>query len=115
MTRLRAALSVLMALVIVVTAQELAVARGQPHAAGQIELCTGEGVLMVALDAQGNPVGPAHICPDAAMLLMAAWAPSAPDPARPVHISRAGYLIAETRGGLDIHITAQARGPPGSL
>lgn len=43
----------------------MAVARG--HAAsvrGEITICSGYGVVSIAVDGQGNPVGPVHPCPD---------------------------------------------------
>jgi hypothetical protein len=46
----------------------MAVARGQAvaltHGGTTIVICTGYGVMTVALDDQGNPIGPVHPCPD---------------------------------------------------
>lgn len=65
MTVLRAPLlGVLMALVMALTSQAMAVARAAPGPSGIIELCTGSGPVMVAVDADGQPVGHPHLCPD---------------------------------------------------
>lgn len=55
--------------VLVLTGHSLAVARGAPHAAGVIELCTDNGPVMVAVDTQGVPTGQSHICPDFSLML----------------------------------------------
>lgn len=55
---------------IVLTGQAMAVARGASGPAGQIELCTGSGPVMVYVDEAGEPVGPPHICPDFALSLI---------------------------------------------
>ncbi|MCW1952074.1 MAG: hypothetical protein KIH44_012000 [Octadecabacter sp.] len=69
MTRI---LTLTLALLIAVTSQQMAMARGIARdAAGQVILCTGQGVTTVTLNAQGEPMGPVHICPDCALTLMA--------------------------------------------
>ncbi|MGJ8624768.1 MAG: hypothetical protein ACSHW1_18660, partial [Yoonia sp.] len=62
-----------LALLIAVTSQQMAVARGMAYdAAGQVILCTGQGVVTVTLNTQGEPMDVVHICPDCALTLMAA-------------------------------------------
>jgi hypothetical protein len=74
-------LALCLALLLVVTAQAAAVARAQSAPAGAIVICTGGGLVTVEVDADGNPTGPAHVCPDAIANL--ADVPSAaPDVAR---------------------------------
>ncbi|WP_424984439.1 hypothetical protein [Microbulbifer sp. S227A] len=48
----------------------MAIARAAPGPAGQIELCTGSGPIMVYVDEAGAPVGPPHLCPDFALSLL---------------------------------------------
>ena len=81
--RLRPLSAILLALCLVVTAESMALARGQATAAGEIVICTGAGLVTVAVDAEGDPVAPAHICPDCALSLIAAppGAPAALAPA----------------------------------
>lgn len=57
-------------LLVVLTGQGLAVARGAPGPTGQVELCTGSGPVMVDLDETDAPVGPPHLCPDYALSLI---------------------------------------------
>lgn len=85
--QLRPLATLLFALCFVLTAQAMAVARGQTSATGEMVICTGAGVVTVAVDADGNPTGPAHICPDCALSLIAA-APAAPQARAP-----APYLL----------------------
>ncbi|WP_152464279.1 hypothetical protein [Sulfitobacter sp. THAF37] len=59
--------SFLLALMLALTSQSMAVARGSAAATGQLVLCTGTGPLAVYVDAQGNPTGAPHICPDSAL------------------------------------------------
>lgn len=73
MTRI---VSLTLALLIAVTSQQMAMARGMmKDASGQVVLCTGTGPVTVTLDARGEPLngtgGPVHICPDCALTLMA--------------------------------------------
>ncbi len=74
MKRIRKHIAVILALVMVLTGHSMAIARGMPAATGFMELCTGTGPVMVPMDAQGNPTGPAHICPDFTLSLMDAVA-----------------------------------------
>ena len=62
--------AIALALLLVVTAQSMAVARGMPGAAGSVVLCTGSGPVTILTDAEGQPIGPAHICPDCALALI---------------------------------------------
>ncbi len=65
MTLMRSPLiGLLLALVMTLTSQGMAVARAMPGPSGLIELCNSTGPVMVAVDDNGQPVGPAHICPD---------------------------------------------------
>lgn len=59
--------SVLLALVLALTSQSMAVARGASAATGQMVLCTGSGPVAVYLDASGQPTSAPHICPDSAL------------------------------------------------
>ncbi len=115
MTSIRSFFTVTLALLVALTSQQLAVARGQPHAAGQVEICSGDGVIVVAIDKDGNPVGPAHICPDVALAFMAALDLPPPGATQPVHMQRVGYAIDSHDAVSLVHITTLARGPPLSV
>jgi len=57
-----------LALTIALTSVTMALARGQTRdAAGIMIICSGAGVVSVSVDADGDPVGPVHICPDCAL------------------------------------------------
>ena len=72
MIRPRALKSVLVAVLLVVTSATAGAARGQVMAAGEVVICSGGQVLTLRLDAEGNPVGPGHVCPDCVLSLVAA-------------------------------------------
>lgn len=64
--------AVLVALLLIVTSQSMAVARGTMRdASGAVVLCTGTGPVTVLTDADGQPIGPSHICPDCALSVLA--------------------------------------------
>ena len=58
-----------MAMVLVLTAQTMAVARGQAVATGEMVISAPPVSWTVQVDAEGNPVGPPHVCPDCVMSL----------------------------------------------
>jgi len=92
----------------------MAIARGQSAAlagSGTIVICSGNGFAAVALDAQGKPVGPVHLCPDCLAGLAAYIAPAlahfpVPDtrfssllpPARPSLVARCKPPVPSARG-----------------
>lgn len=66
---LRPLAAIALALVLVLTAQSMAAARGAPAVAGAITLCTGAGPVTLLTDAEGQPLAPSHICPDCTLTL----------------------------------------------
>ncbi|MGR3322812.1 MAG: hypothetical protein ACU0DK_12870 [Pseudooceanicola sp.] len=109
---LRPVLALCLALLLTVTGQAAAIARGQPGPAGYAEICTGTGPVMVALDSAGQPLGPAHLCPDNAYLLMQALGlPPALPPHRPA-AHRVAFADGETAVHAPLSGAALARGPP---
>ncbi|WP_158968767.1 hypothetical protein [Chachezhania sediminis] len=74
MRRFRTYLALSLAALLVLTGAGLAAARTAPDPAGRMVLCSGAGPVAVFVDADGNPVGPPHFCPDKALLLLAAVA-----------------------------------------
>ncbi len=99
-------------LLLVLTSQAMAVARGAPSPRGQIELCTGTGPVMVYVDDDGAPVGAPHICPDYALNLLAFVAPPdcAPQSVRPV--PRRVRALPDARCSAQLRFGRLARGPP---
>ncbi|KUF12190.1 hypothetical protein [Pseudoponticoccus marisrubri] len=102
-----------LALMLVVTSLTLSAARGQAAPVGEMVICSGGFAVSVPVDAEGNPTGPAHICPDCALSLMMAVAQNA---ALPVPAAALGAVLHAPDGTLATGRTrpqAVARGPPG--
>lgn len=59
--------SLLLALVLALTSQSMAVARGATAASDRIVLCTGTGPMAIYVDAEGKPTHAPHICPDSTL------------------------------------------------
>jgi hypothetical protein len=72
---LRICQATFLALMLVLTSQAMAVARGTSGPAGQMVLCTGTGPTLIYVDQNGVPTGPAVYCPDCALAGLAALAP----------------------------------------
>lgn len=105
-----------LALLIAVTSQQMAMARGMTKdAAGQVILCTGQGPTVVTLNAQGNPIGPVHICPDCALTFADCLADISVGTAPLVHIQTLPQTPVRTLQIAPIPTTAYARGPPVSV
>lgn len=112
MIRLRPLFAWFLVAVIVATSGAMAAARGQAAISGQMVLCTGTGPVTVNVDAEGQPVGPAHFCPDCALSLLAAVPLAAPSVffaprAVPVRFDRSHRALR--RPGL---LRPRARAPP---
>ena len=65
MTLCRCLSALALSLMLAITSQAMALARGHAAPVGQVVLCIAGGLATVMVDAQSNPTGPAHICPDA--------------------------------------------------
>ncbi|MEM6323218.1 MAG: hypothetical protein AAF748_06020 [Pseudomonadota bacterium] len=98
---------------LVLTSAAMATARGHARSvAGHVVLCAGFTVIVVSVDAQGQPVEEAHLCPDCALKSLGAG-PTAPgsggfQSAR----SYAVDLPREQRGAFAVNRSVRARGPP---
>lgn len=102
-----------LALIIALTSGAMAVARGQTTAAGSIVLCTGTGPLTVQVDADGQPIGPVHICPDCALGLFDAASSTAPTFLTPALASaRIPTLSPATAAAFLLPHSPRARAPP---
>jgi hypothetical protein len=115
MKRFRRYLSVLLILVLTLTGHSMAIARGMPATVGYMEICNGAEIVMLATDAQGNPTGPAHICPEFSLSLLDAVAVPTLE----------GFLAPESRAetvlpqpetsDIELRVSAHARAPPADL
>ncbi len=112
MNPVRPLIAVCLSLMLVLTSGAMAVARGQATAAGSVVLCTGAGPVAIQVDAQGQPTGPVHICPDCALSLLdaAATGPDSPSvdlAATPLDRPAPSAETPQTHAP-----NAQARAPP---
>jgi len=113
MTRgLRIFVALSLSVMLVFTSNSMAVARGMPGPDGQMLTCTGQGPVMISTDANGNPVGPPYICPDAALSLLttALVTPESAGPA-PQRFQKLRHAEVALDSGTRV-VSAQARGPP---
>lgn len=102
-----------LALVLALTSQSMAVARGSAAATGQIVLCTGAGPVAIYVDAEGQPTHAPHICPDSALnVLFEVAKPVLRSPMRVVAFEVVpAYLPSPpTPARIDV---PPSRGPPG--
>ena len=111
-TNMKPVFRLFLILLLVLTGQTLAAARGQAQIAGEMVLCAGEFTTVVTVDAQGNPVKRVTLCPDMAPSLMNAVAIASPfqPPAAMVRAFVAGRTVTATHEGESI--SPQARDPP---
>ena len=105
-------LSLLMVLVLALTGHSMAAARAMSSLAGYNELCTGTGPLMVAVDENGEPVGPPHICPDFALHGFDLGVHVASLPEAPTALVRLAFVSSVEAGLSSLGVPPQARGPP---
>jgi hypothetical protein len=103
----------ILAALLVLTSATLGSARGQAMAVGQIVICSGQGIVSVTVDAEGNPVGGVHVCPDCVLTLLAVTgaAPDLPDlvddwSLHPWRLGERRAVVAATA------LPQMARGPP---
>lgn len=111
---LRSLLIGLLAAAMVLTSGAMALARTAPDGRSVV-ICTGMGLSTVTLDAQGNEMAPAPICPDCLTQHLAAL--SAPGHwIRPLTLSRQGYSgLARTDARALGPQDPAARGPPADM
>lgn len=102
----------MLALMLALTSQSMAVARGASAATGQMVLCTGTGPVAVYMDADGQPTSAPHICPDSALnVVVAEPASHVVAPARIVQFHLSTAVIAR-RAPASHHPAPPSRAPP---
>ncbi|NHF73707.1 hypothetical protein [Paracoccus xiamenensis] len=110
-----AAFRLFLIVMLALTSQGLASARGQPRAVSELVICAGATVITLSVDEQGRPVKHSDFCPDMAPHLLAAVSIDAPMPARQGAVVRAASAMQPGRArGRDAPV-AQARDPPRHL
>ena len=109
---LRPHIGAFLAVMLAVTGQSMAVARGMPNAAGEIILCTGAGAVSILVDENGQPAEKLHICPDFALTLFAQAAEQPALPARPLGAVEKLAPALQSFKASARDIEPSARGPP---
>lgn len=109
---LRPVFTLICAAILAISSLSLTTARGAPTQAGFMVICTGTGLVSIAVDTGGQPVGPVHICPDCVTTMIAAL----PDPASvapdPVQIAADVVTIPVKIAPQFSYLAVRARGPP---
>ena len=105
-------IALVLALTLSLTAQAYALARGQAAGGVEMVICAGGATVVVALDAQGRPTGPRHLCPDAVIAFGAL--PLAPEGLRDPSetVVRAATAGLSAAAPVRPPLTVQARAPP---
>lgn len=110
----RGAVGACLILAVLIFGVALAQTRGQAPAVGQVALCLGDVTRMVAIDANGKPTAPPHLCGDCVFHFVADLAAPADLPvargagsAWPASLTRAVWT---GRGAARVRV----RGPPDS-
>ncbi|RDC75471.1 hypothetical protein DLJ49_01625 [Rhodovulum sp. 12E13] len=113
MRRAPGLLALLTALVLGLATVAAGHARGHAQHAGAIVICTGEGVVTVLVDAEGQPVERRVLCPDCVLSLLACA--GVPPGALPATLPRLAPLplrpAAQVATGRPLGIQ-EARAPP---
>jgi len=114
MTRAAALLALSLACIVALTSQTTAQMRGQSVAVGAVVLCIGGGAVTVPVDADGNPTGPAHLCPDCMAAQFTAPVPGVALPLRPAArlMMLAARLAPPATLPASPRVHAPARAPP---
>lgn len=109
---LRPLAGLLLALVLSVTAQSMAVARGGAPSTGVMVLCIAGTVQRVLVDDSGAPAAPRHICPDCALSLLLAVAETPPAALGRIWTRQAPARVLRQMAKGRRRAARLARGPP---
>ncbi len=113
--QIRLFLALMLSMVLGLVSGTMAVARVGAIGVTEVTLCSGAGVVTVALDADGNPTGPMHPCPDCLAGFGLAVVPVLP--VGRGQVARRSVLLPPTdaRAAPQVSLPPQARGPPTAL
>jgi hypothetical protein len=109
---LRSLSALTLALVLALTGQTMVAAQHNAVAVGEMEICTGFGIVTVQMDAEGNPTGPLIVCADFASALSTdTHVTGSLNAPQPVWITLEYALATTSTFGRSAPV-ASARGPP---
>jgi hypothetical protein len=110
---LKPILAFVFAAVIIATSGAMASARGMARdASGEMVLCVGTGSVTVLMDADGQPLGVAHFCPDCALGALAVVASADATPRPMVAPSQIQFFTYVGTSASRVLLRSHARGPP---
>lgn len=109
---MRLAFSLVLALMLALTSQSMAVARGAAAATDKITLCTGTGPMAVYVDAEGNPTQAPHLCPDSTLHVVFDVDPPRADVPLDIVLHRAASLPAVDAPRVVAPVRPPSRAPP---
>ena len=109
---MRRLLALILTLSLVLTAQAMASAKGQAAAMGSMVICAGGVSVTVAVDADGQPVGPAHYCPECALAMLPGMDPPMVMPGEAVPTVLVRDIAALAQASALPLLLPPARGPP---
>lgn len=113
MRLLKPILAFVFAAMIIATSGAMASARGMAvDASGEIILCTGTGLISVQVDAEGQPIGPMHYCPECALGALMAVATGASVPVPDVASSQVQFISQNSVIAPHFALLSTARDPP---
>lgn len=102
-------------LFLALTSVTLAVARGAPQPVGVVVLCLDGASRSVAVDADGTPAAPPHVCPEC-LLGLHATDPRDPAPGPQIATATARHPFADADHPIALARPAMlARAPPGPV
>ena len=105
--------ALLICAVLALTGQAMTVARGAPDPVGQMVICTGQGLSIIYVDAEGQPTPAPHYCPDCALASLAGLLPVSArltfDPGWAIH---SNGTAEQGRAPSVPYLVERARGPP---
>lgn len=112
MSGVRPLLALVFSVILTVTAQGLAFARGQAPAEGRMILCTGQGAVTIFTDADGRPTSPPQLCADGALALFALSPLKPVEPICPTALSDPGQPMPPGTRSPAGRPALSARDPP---
>jgi hypothetical protein len=113
---MRAVLHLILAFVVALSSVTMVQARHQARAHGDMVICTGIGMITVAVDAQGQPVGPMLPCPDCTPALAALDAGPAPVPGPALRLLALAHPLRATPAPVvGAPVFHHARAPPAAV
>lgn len=98
--------------ILLLTSQALASAKGQARIAGQIVLCVGETTITMQVDADGQPVQVVTICPDMALSLMQGMSHLATLPDHATSATSFSPISVNVTPAIHKGVTPRTRDPP---